>query len=150
MSALVGHIFFSSLTPSFMFFTPSERTQNLLTTIRNIFDVFFIYTYIYNYSDFLIYTYTYLHLFTLIFIFVLYYFIFILILVTVTICRYYYYLNLMKLIKCGEYRNYDKIYEYWGWLLLYLFNFLVFGCLSTIIKKTIIFYCKENGYWNLI
>ena len=39
---LYRHIFFFSLIPSFSFFTPSKRTQNLFTTIRNILDVLFI------------------------------------------------------------------------------------------------------------
>ena len=36
------HIFFSSVTPSFSFFTPSKRTQNSFTTSRQILDVLFI------------------------------------------------------------------------------------------------------------
>ena len=111
---LFFNIFFSSLIPSFMFFTPSERTQNSLTTIRRIFNVFFIYTciYIYNYLHFLIYTYTYLHLFTLIFMFVLYY-IFI-----YTYSCYRYHMPLLLLSKL------DKIDKMWGISKLWQ-NFLV-------------------------
>ena len=38
------HIFFFSLIPSFLLFTPSKRAQNLFTTIRHILDVLFILT----------------------------------------------------------------------------------------------------------
>ena len=36
------HIFFSGLIPSFLFFMPSKRAQNLFTTLRHILDAFFI------------------------------------------------------------------------------------------------------------
>ena len=36
------HIFFSGLIPSFLFFMPSKRAQNLFTTIKHILDAFFI------------------------------------------------------------------------------------------------------------
>ena len=42
LSSFYRHIFFSSLIPSFSFFTPSKRTKNSLTTIRHILDVLFI------------------------------------------------------------------------------------------------------------
>ena len=42
LSSFFRHIFFSSLIPSFSFFTPSKRTQNSFTTTRKILDVLFI------------------------------------------------------------------------------------------------------------
>ena len=42
------HIFFSSLIPSFSFFTPSKRTQNPFTTIRHVLHVFFILIFIFR------------------------------------------------------------------------------------------------------
>ena len=140
MSALVGHIFFSSLIPSFMFFTPSERTQNLLTTLRDIFDVFFIYTYIYKYSDFPIYTYTYLHLFTLIFIFVLYH------IYIYTYSCYRYHMPLLLLSKL------DEIDKMWGikklrqnlWVLRMIITlFLWLSCF-----RVSLYHYKEN--YNLL
>ena len=47
---LYRHILFFSLIPSFLFFTPSKRSQNSLTTITHILDVLFILNiYIYSY-----------------------------------------------------------------------------------------------------
>ena len=61
----------------FSFFTPSKRTQNSLTTSKQI----------YTYLLVPIYTYLFILMFSL-----------------------YYYVNLIKLLKYGEYRNYDKIF----------------------------------------
>ena len=87
------YIFFSSLIPSFSFFTPSKRTQNSFATTRQNLDVLLILIFIIIYSSLVALTYFYL--FTLIYTYVL----FILL-----------YMNLIKLLKYGEYRNYDKIF----------------------------------------
>ena len=61
------HVFFSSLIPSFSFFTPSKRIRNSFTTIRQVLDVF-LYTcscklFIAIYSS--LFTFNWLYLFTL-------------------------------------------------------------------------------------
>ena len=63
------HTFFSSLIPSFLFFTPSKRTQNLFMTTRQILDVFFIlifisiviYTFLITLNCLYLFTRTYLY-----------------------------------------------------------------------------------------
>ena len=48
LSSFYRHIFFSSLIPSFSFFTSSKRTQNSFPTTRHILDVLFILIFISN------------------------------------------------------------------------------------------------------
>ena len=88
LSSFYRHIFFSSLIPSFSFFTSSKRTQNLFRTIKHILIVLLmLYIYIFSYSlHFLIYNYLYVLMFSL-----------------------YYYITMIKFIKYGEYRNNDEI-----------------------------------------
>ena len=57
--------FFSSLIPSFLFFTPSKRTQNSFTTTREILDVFFILIFISIVIYSSLFTFNWLYLFTL-------------------------------------------------------------------------------------
>ena len=92
------HIFFSSLIPSFLFFTPSKRTQNPFMTTIEILDIFFILIFIsiviqsslftFNLLVILIYACLFILMFSL-----------------------YYYMNLIKLLKYGECRNYDEIFQ---------------------------------------
>ena len=84
---LPAHIF-SSLIPSFSFFTPSKMTQDSFTTTRQILDVLSILISIVTYNlPTLIYTYLFILTFSL-----------------------YYYINLIKLLNYEEYRNYDEIF----------------------------------------
>ena len=91
------HIFFSSLISSFSFFTPSKRTQNSFTTTRQILDVFFILIFIsiVIYSSLL--TFNWLIILIYAWLFILMFFL-------------YCCLNLIKLLKHGKCRNYDKIF----------------------------------------
>ena len=71
-------------------------------TSRQILDVFFVLIFIsiVIYAPYLhLLAYTYLHLFT-----------YLLIYLFILIFSSYYYVNLTKLLKYGEYRNYDKIF----------------------------------------
>ena len=73
MCFFLRHIFFSSLNPSFSFFTPSEKTQNSLTTTRQNLDVFFMLIFISIVIYTSIFTPSFLYLFTLILMLSLYY-----------------------------------------------------------------------------
>ena len=92
LSSFFWHIFCSSVIPSFSLFTLSKRTQNSFTTSRQILDVPFILIFIsiviYTYLRILISTYLFILIFSL-----------------------YYYVNLIKLLKYGEFRNYDEILQ---------------------------------------
>ena len=61
LSSFYRHIFFPSLVPSFLFFTPSKRTQNWFATIRHTLDVLFILIYI-SIVIYTVYSLLYLHL----------------------------------------------------------------------------------------
>ena len=73
MSSFFPHIFFSSVIPSFLFFTPSKITQNSFTTRRQILDVLFllifisivIYTSFFTLNLLYLFTITYLYLYSL-------------------------------------------------------------------------------------
>ena len=73
MCFFLRHIFFSSLNPSFSFFTPSEKTQNSFTTTRQNLDVFFMLIFISIVIYTSIFTPSFLYLFTLILMLSLYY-----------------------------------------------------------------------------
>ena len=69
LSSFYRHILFSSLVPSFLFFTRSKRTQNWFATIRHTLDVLFIFIFIsiviytvYSLLHLHLLAYTYLHL----------------------------------------------------------------------------------------
>ena len=85
--------------PSFSFFTPSKRIQNSFTTTRQILDVFFIFIFIYIVIYTSLFTLNCLYLFTLAYLYHTH----------VLFILLYYYMNLIKLLKYGECRNYDKI-----------------------------------------
>ena len=82
-------IFFSSLIPSFPLLRP---VKGLRIRFRCS---LYTYIYIYSYLHFLIYTYLLILIYTYLFILMF---------------SLYYYVKLIKLLKCGEYRNYDKIF----------------------------------------
>ena len=93
---LFRHIFFSSLVPSFLFFTHSKRTQISFTTTRQLLKMFSLYLYLYL----RLFTLACLYLFKLTYLYVLF----------IRTFSLYYYINLIKLLKYGEYRSYDEIF----------------------------------------